>query len=210
MPHRLNGIEALLDRNRRWADRTQARHPGFFQDLAKGQEPDFLYIGCADSRVPSDRFTAVDPGNLFVARNIANQVRPDDVALTSVVEYAVGVLKVEHVIVCGHTGCGGVVAALAGKPLGGALDIWLEPLGKLVDQAREELAGLEGEARVNRMVELNVRAQVESLSRFDAVRAAWDAGRRLTLHGWVYGLDAGRVVEQLSIANADLDTSAAQ
>ena len=194
-------IAEITEGNRRWADTRRASDPDFFSRLSKGQQPPFLYIGCADSRVPPDGITGSDPGRLFVTRNIANMVRPDDIALGSVVQYAVEVLKVEHVIVCGHTGCGGVQAALADQALDGALGAWLAPLRGLVDQSRAELAGLDERGRWNRMVEINVAAQVRALAGFPVIRAAWDAGRELSIQGWVFDVEAGRL-NHLNVVDA--------
>lgn len=195
-------IAELTERNRRWADTRRASDPDFFTRLSKGQQPPFLYIGCADSRVPPDGITGSDPGSLFVTRNIANMVRPDDIALGSVVQYAVDVLKVEHVIVCGHTACGGVQAALGEQTLDGPLESWLKPLRSLVEQCRGELAGLDEGARWRRMVELNVEAQVRTLATFPVIRDAWDAGRDLSIQGWVFDVEAGALTN-LNALTAD-------
>lgn len=188
-------IDSLLDGNREWADEVARNEPDFFTNLAKGQEPPFLYIGCADSRVPPDHFTACRPGSLFVTRNVANQIRLEDLAMKSVVSYAVGVLGVEHVIVCGHTGCGGVLAAMKSKQPDGHLGRWIAPLKDLVDASAGALEGLEGVDRVNRMVELNVEAQAKRLADFTPLREAWDAGRNVDIRGWVFDLTNGRVRE---------------
>jgi carbonic anhydrase len=186
-------IAELTEGNRRWAESQRASDPDFFSRLSKGQQPPFLYIGCADSRVPPDGITGSVPGRLFVTRNIANMVRSDDIALASVVQYAVDVLRVEHVIICGHTACGGVQAALSEQTFDGPLGAWLAPLRSLVDQSRADLAGLDEAGRWQRMVELNVQAQVRSLADFPIVRAAWDAGRDLSIQGWVFDVEAGRL-----------------
>lgn len=200
MPHRTaSTIRELLDRNRQWAESRAEEDPTFFARHAAGQAPPFLYIGCSDSRVPPTDIVAAGPGDLFVTRNIANLVKPDDIGLRSVLEYGVHVLKVEHVIVCGHTECGGVMASLAEDPLPGFLGAWLHSLRQLAERSREELSTLEGKARVDRMVELNVESQVRTLAQLDVMKRAWDSGRQLQIHGWVYGLDGGRVRDLLTL-----------
>lgn len=190
MPLR-SSIHDLLEGNRRWVE-SAAQDTGFFTRHAQGQSPPFLFIGCADSRVPPTNITNTGPGDLFVTRNIANLVTEDDVAVQSAIEYAIGVLKVEHVIVCGHTGCGGVSAALTGEPTTGALGTWLAPLRALAERWHDELEAVAPEARVDRLVELNVKAQVLGLERHPLVRQA-RAEREIQIHGSVYDLCRGRV-----------------
>lgn len=196
-------IESLLTGNREWAAEVAQSEPNFFTQLAKGQEPPFLYIGCADSRVPPDHFTACKPGSLFVTRNVANQIRLEDLAMKSVVSYAVGVLGVEHVIVCGHTGCGGVLAAMNSQQPDGHLGRWIAPLKTLVDASAKKLDGLEGVARVNRMVELNVEAQAKKLAEFTPLQEAWAAGKNVDIRGWVFDLTNGRVREVSRVTKDD-------
>ncbi|MCB9602257.1 MAG: carbonic anhydrase [Sandaracinus sp.] len=198
MPHRTT-IRELLDRNRQWAESQTEEDPTYFARHAQGQTPPFLYIGCSDSRVPPTDIVGAGPGDLFVTRNIANLVKPDDVGMRSVLEYGVHVLKVEHVIVCGHTECGGVMASLAEDPLPGFLGAWLHGPRQLAERAHEELAKLEGKAKVDRMVELNVEAQVRTLAQLDCMKRAWDSGRQLHIHGWVYGLSGGHVRDLLTL-----------
>lgn len=200
-------IQELLEGNRHWAETRKTHDPGFFERLAAGQAPQFLYIGCADSRVPPDGITGSDPGRLFVARNIANQVRPDDDGLASVVEYAIDVLGVEHVIVCGHTGCGGVKAALSEGPLRGALSSWLAPLRALVRASEAELRPLDDKQRWNRMVERNVETQVHALTRFEPIAEAWRAGREVVLHGWVFDVEAGRVKDLMTLTGDTIEAA---
>lgn len=192
IPNR-SSVEELLEGNREWADRVNREDPEFFDRLAKGQAPPFLYIGCADSRVPPDHFTNCRPGSLFVTRNVANQIRLDDLAMKSVVSYAVSVLKVKHVIVCGHTGCGGVIAAMGDKQPEGHLGRWIAPLAGLVKDSEPALDGLEGAERVNKMVELNVEIQARKLTEFTPLREAWSKGHAVDIHGWVFDLTNGRV-----------------
>jgi carbonic anhydrase len=183
----------LLEGNRRWMARREAEDEEYFARHARGQSPAFLFIGCSDSRVPPTTITGTGPGELFVTRNIANLVREDDVGVQSALEYALGPLRVEHVIVCGHTSCGGVTAALDGQPSGGALGMWLEPLRELAQRHREELASIEHpETRIDRLAELNVEAQVRSLERHPLVQRA-RAERPLQIYASVYDLAEGRV-----------------
>lgn len=191
MPLR-SSIHELLEGNRRWVERCSSEDIRFFARQAEGQSPPFLFIGCADSRVPPTNITNTGPGDLFVTRNIANLVTHDDMAVQSSLEYALTVLKVEHVIVCGHTACGGVTAALRGAPTNGALGAWLAPLRALADQARDELEKFPPEARVDRLVELNVKAQVMGLEKHPLVQEA-RTEREVQIHGSVYDLHQGRV-----------------
>ncbi|WP_366554414.1 carbonate dehydratase [Aquibaculum sediminis] len=184
-------ISKLLENNRRWAARQIKVDPDFFTRLSQQQAPEYLWIGCADSRVPANQIVGLDPGELFVHRNVANIVHGADVNCLSVLQFAVEVLKVKHVIVCGHYGCGGVRAALAGRQFG-LIDHWLWPLRELRATNAEELARCEDEdTRVDRLCEINVAAQVLNVARTPIVQNAWHRGQPLKLHGWVYGLKDG-------------------
>ncbi|HSM14859.1 MAG TPA: carbonic anhydrase [Thermoanaerobaculia bacterium] len=186
-------IEELLERNRSWAEASKARDPGFFTRLAGQQAPRFLWIGCSDSRVPANQITGLEPGEMFVHRNVANVVAPADLNLLAVVQFAVDVLGVRDVVVCGHYGCGGVGAVLDGRRFG-LVDHWLHEVEEIRLRHEEELAALpDRDARWRRLCELNVEAQVERLARTAVVRDAWTRGAELELHGWVYGLDDGRL-----------------
>jgi carbonic anhydrase len=181
----------LFDRNLAWSKKTEARAPGFFAKLAAQQAPEYLWIGCADSRVPANTIVGLLPGEVFVHRNVANLVVHTDLNCLSVLQFAVDVLHVSHVIVCGHYGCGGVRAALGRKRLG-LIDNWL----RHVQDVRERHAALvdaeaDPNARVNRLCELNVIDQVRNVCQTSIVEAAWDRGQALTVHGWVYGLQDG-------------------
>ncbi len=202
--------------NRAWADEMSSRDPLFFEALAGGQQPDVFWIGCADSRVPAERITNAAPGELFVHRAVANLVLHDDDSLMSALQYAVDELKVGNVIVCGHDGCGGVRAALVPPPRAGSdadgsyLARRIRPLRELYRRHRAEVDGAAGGAStdgiaacVDRLVTLNVAEQVRSLARAQVVRDAWQRGQALRLHGWVYGLQNGRLREVLAI---DADT----
>lgn len=184
-------LSTLLSNNRAWAaDRTR-QDPDFFQRLCGLQTPEYLWIGCADSRVPANEIVGLAPGELFVHRNIANVVSPDDVNCVAVVQYAIDVLKVKHVIVTGHYGCGGVEAAL-GAPLSGALDRWIQHVRDVRSRHMLELDRIgDHQARWRRLCELNVMEQVNALCRIESVRDAWRRSQPLLVHGWIYDLHDG-------------------
>jgi carbonic anhydrase len=183
----------LLQDNVRWARERIAADPDYFRRLSALQAPEFLWIGCSDSRVPANVITGLEPGEVFVHRNVANLVYPADLNCMSVLQFAVETLKVRHIIVCGHYGCGGVRAVLDGSQ-SGLVEHWLAPVRDLFRQHREELAALPSEeARVDRVCELNVRAQVQSACHSPIVTSAWDRGQPLTVHGWIYSLSDGRL-----------------
>jgi carbonic anhydrase len=184
-------LPQLFENNRRWAASHAKADPGFFQKLCDIQRPEYLWIGCADSRVPANEIVGLAPGELFVHRNVANLVRLGDPNCMAVVEYAVESLAVEHIIVCGHYGCGGVRAALAGGSSGIVAD-WIEPLVQLAAAHRSELDALADDTRRwQRLCELNVQSQVGELLRAPVVQRAWQAGRELAIHGWIYDLHDG-------------------
>jgi len=187
----------LLLENRAWSQDMVAKDPGYFIELAKEQRPDFLWIGCSDSRVPAETVVNAQPGEIFVHRNIANQVITTDFNCLSVLQYAIAVLKVKHIVVCGHYGCGGVKAAM--QPQRGDLTItnkWLMHIKDVYRLHQDELAYLSEEKKVDRMIELNILEQVHRLSHTSIVQTAWKHGHQPTLHGWVYGLNDG-IIEQL-------------
>ena len=183
-------VQRLLDNNRAWAARRVAQDPEFFRRLTHQQRPKTLWIGCSDSRVPANEIIDLPPGEVFVHRNVGNLAHPTDINLMSVVEFGVEVLEVRDVILCGHYGCGGVRAALGGR-LRGIADFWLEPIRELSRTSANELEGLEGEAREDRMCELNVAAQLDNLAHSRIVHSAWERGQPLSLHGWIYRLSTG-------------------
>jgi len=185
--------DKLLAENIRWSRERTAADPGYFQRLSALQAPDFLWIGCSDSRVPANVITGLEPGEVFVHRNVANLVYPADLNCMSVLQFAVETLKVEHIIVCGHYGCGGVRAVLDGSQ-SGLVEHWLAPVRDLYRNYHEELAALStDEARLDRVCELNVVAQVQSVCHSPIVRSAWDQGQPITVHGWIYRLADGRL-----------------
>jgi len=185
-------LSHLLDNNRRWdADRTRG-DPGFFERLCAIQKPDYLWIGCADSRVPANQIVGLDPGAMFVQRNIANVVSPDDVNCMAVVQYAIEVLGVTQVIVCGHYGCGGIEAALNTTPLHGPVDRWVQHVRSVRSSHAMELERLpDHAARWRRLCELNVMEQVQSAARTSVVQEAWKRGVTVAIHGWIYDLHDG-------------------
>jgi carbonic anhydrase len=183
----------LLENNRRWAASMTAQDAEFFERLKAQQAPKYLWIGCSDSRVPATEICGLLPGEMFVHRNVANLVGHTDISCLSVLQFAVEVLGVEDIIVCGHYGCGGVRAALGHDSLG-LIDSWLLAIKDIYQQNKEELQALPDDpARLGRMCELNVAAQVQNLCRTVTVQGAWRAGRELNVHGWIYGVHNGLI-----------------
>ncbi len=183
-------IQELFDHNREWAAQMEQDDPGFFARLAKQQEPDFLWIGCSDSRVPANQITGLMPGEVFVHRNVANIVMQTDLNCMSVLDFAIRKLQVRHVIVCGHYGCAGVHAAMADKAVG-AVDHWLSDIRDLWDQHQDDLADLDTATAEARLCELNVLQQVKFLCRTTVMKEAWDRGQAIDVHGWIYGIEDG-------------------
>ncbi|MGE0443637.1 MAG: carbonate dehydratase [Vicinamibacterales bacterium] len=184
-------LHELFDNNRRWAAAVAARDPRFFEALSQQQSPKYLWIGCADSRVPANEIVGLRPGELFVHRNVANLVVHTDLNCLAVLQYALDLLHVEHVIVCGHYGCGGVQAAAAGQSIGLA-DNWLRHVHDVRERHAAALHGCaDAAARVDRLCELNVVEQVRNVCRTTVVRDAWARGQRLSVHGWIYALRDG-------------------
>ena len=197
-------VRQLLSNNRFWAESLRARDPDFFARLARQQRPEFLWIGCSDSRVPANEVVGLMPGELFVHRNVANMVVATDMNFLSVLQFAVDVLQVKQVIVCGHYGCGGVRAALGHEELG-LIDNWLRALKALYHQHREQFVGLDDEARVNLLCELNVQRQVRNVCHTTIVQNAWKRQQPLEVHGWIYGLSDGLLKDLgVTINSADL------
>jgi len=194
--------ESLMDGNRKFVEEALAEDPQFFEKLANGQTPPVLWIGCADSRVPADRITRTNPGEIFVHRNIANVVVHTDLNLLSVLDYAVNVLKVKHVIVVGHYGCGGVQAAMGNKQFG-LIDNWLRAIKDVYQKHTEELSSISDEKqKFDRMVELNVVEGVNNLCKTTIVQGAWARSQELHVHGWVYALDTG-IIKDLKVNASD-------
>lgn len=197
----MKSFEKLLLENKAWADEQIAHEPDYFERLSKGQTPEFLWIGCSDSRVPAEVIVNAQPGEIFVHRNIANQVLATDANSMSVVQYAVDVLKVGHVIVCGHYNCGGVKASLERQRYDLLLvNKWLMHIKDVYRLHQEELESLDTqEARANRLSELNVIEQVQKLSHTSIVQKAWKQEQRPILHGWIYGLDDGLIKQLITL-----------
>lgn len=187
----MSELSDLFANNRRWAARRTREDPNFFTRLEALQAPRYLWIGCSDSRVPANEIVGLDPGELFVHRNVANVVVHSDLNCLSVLQFAVDVLRVEHIIVCGHYGCGGVRAAWTGEPLG-LIDNWLRHVQDVATRHMPALRSLpDDDARTNRLCELNVLEQAGHVCRTTVVQDAWDRGQPLTVHGWIYALHDG-------------------
>src|SRR5690606_6732755 len=203
----MNFYDTSIENNKNWVQNKLDMDPDYFRKLARGQSPPVLWIGCADSRVQAKQIIGSEAGEVFVQRNIANMVVHTDMNMLSVLDYAVNVLKVKHVIVCGHYGCGGVQAAMQNKSIG-LIDNWLRHIKDVYRHHKAELDGIEDETqRFNRFVELNVVEQVFDLAKTSIVQNAWKNNQDLHLHGWVYGLDSGLIKDlQVNISNdSELD-----
>jgi carbonic anhydrase len=184
-------LDECFSANRRWAEAAVAKEPGFFKRLEALQNPELLWIGCSDSRLPPNDIIGRAPGEVFVHRNVGNLVEHTDVNCLSVLQYAIDVLQVKHVIVCGHYGCGGVRAAMGSKPLG-LIDNWLRHIRDVHLWNREELAAIKDPiARADRLAELNVEAQVANVCHTTIVQDAWKRGQKVAVHGWIYALSDG-------------------
>jgi carbonic anhydrase len=185
----------ILDNNKQWVEQSLALDPNYFEHLAQGQTPPLLWIGCSDSRVPANEIIGAKPGEVFVHRNIANMVVHSDMNMLSVLDYAVSVLKVKHVIVCGHYGCGGIKAAMGNQSIG-LIDNWIRHIKDVYRLHHTYLDSIINEEdRFNAFVELNVKEQVYDLAKTSIVQEAWKNGQDVTLHGWVYGLNSGYVTD---------------
>jgi carbonic anhydrase len=197
----------ILDNNKLWVENQLKLDANYFEDLSQGQNPPLLWIGCSDSRVPANEIIGAKPGEVFVHRNIANMVVHSDMNMLSVLDYAVNALKIKHVIVCGHYGCGGIKAAMSNNSIG-IIDNWIRHIKDVYRLHHQELNAIEDENdRFNRFVEVNVIEQVFDLAKTSIVQSAWKDGHELTLHGWVYGLNSGFVTD-LNVnfsSNEDLD-----
>jgi carbonic anhydrase len=183
-------LKQLFDNNRRWAAQITERDSGFFQKLSRQQQPQYLWIGCADSRVPANEIVGLLPGELFVHRNISNVVAPNDVNCLSVLQYAVDVLRVRHVIVCGHYGCGGVEATLQDLKLG-LSDQWLKYVREVRTKHWDQLVDMKRVLQLNRLCELNVIEQAFNVTQTSIIQDAWARQQRVSVHGWIYGIENG-------------------
>lgn len=196
-------LKHLFDRNREWAEKIREEDPEFFAQLSKEQIPEYLWIGCSDSRVPANQIVDLPPGEIFVHRNIANMVVHTDLNCLSVIQYAVEVLQVKHVIVCGHYGCGGIKAALDEHDHG-LIDNWLRHIKDVRRLNADRLEGLEEEEKVDLLCELNVAEQVKNVCNTTIVQNAWKNGAELSVHGWIYNLDDG-MLKDLDICISSVD-----
>ena len=194
-------IETLFANNYAWATQMKEENSTYFQELAEHQQPHYLWIGCSDSRVPAEKLTNLEPGELFVHRNVANQVIHTDFNCLSVVQYAVDVLNIEHIIICGHTNCGGIHAAMNDKDLG-LINNWLLHIRDIWFKHGHLLGNLSPERRADMLTKLHVAAQAYNLGRTSIVKNAWKNGKKLSLHGWVYDVNDGFLVDQGVIATS--------
>ena len=196
-------LDDLKANNRAWAERMVREDPQFFKRLEAQQGPQYLWIGCSDSRVPANEIVGLDPGELFVHRNVANLAPPQDANYLSVLQFAVDVIKVRHIIVVGHYGCGGIAAAVDGKRRG-LVDHWLHPIREVHDDHHDELMAIPDEKkRLDRLCELNVKRQVKNVASDVFVQDAWARGQQLSVHGWVYSLGTG-LVNDLNVTVKDV------
>lgn len=186
----MSDLKHLFESNRAWAAEVKQKNPDFFSELSKQQAPEYLWIGCSDSRVPANQIVRLPPGEVFVHRNIANVVVHTDLNCLSVIQFAVEVIKVKHIVVCGHYGCGGIKAAMEDEDHG-LIDNWLRHIKDVARIHAKKLAALEPQARQDALCELNVIEQVSNVCSSTIVKKAWKAGADLTVHGWVYGINDG-------------------
>lgn len=199
----MNNLQHLFDKNIAWADEMKKNNPEFFSSLAKKQQPEYLWIGCSDSRVPANQILDLSPGEIFVHRNIANVVTHTDLNCLSVIQFAVEVLKVKHIIVCGHYGCGGIRAAM-GSENNGLVDHWLRHIKDVARFNEKKLENLSDDDKHDRLCELNVQEQVINVSNTTIVKHAWVNGTDLTIHGWIYNLENGILKDlNMSISSDD-------
>ncbi len=200
----MKSLQHLFENNRKWAQEKLKGNPKIFSDLAKGQQPKYLWIGCSDSRIPAEEILGLNPGELFVHRNIANLFPHTDLNCLSVLEYAVNFLNVEHVIVCGHYGCGGVAAAMK-KAQHGLVDNWLRTIRDVHSRERESLNQIAGqEEKYERLVELNTMHQVLNICHTTIVQNVWAKKKKLSVHGWVYDISTG-LLKDLNCCISSLD-----
>lgn len=198
-------IQQLFDNNAVWVKECNEEKPGFFESLSHQQKPEYLWIGCSDSRVPANELVKMDPGTIFVHRNIGNLVNSSDMNVLSVIQYAVEVLKVKHIIVNGHYGCGGVIAAMnEGNP--DLIDHWVRPIRKYYQRVQKELDAMPEEARINRLCEINVVEQVRNICHVPAVRKAWKQGQELHVHGFIYDIKDG-CLHDMGISVSDIQAA---
>lgn len=202
-----NFYKQVLENNKAWVEQKLAINPNYFKRLCEKQTPPLLWIGCSDSRVPANEVIGAEPGDVFVHRNIANMVIHTDMSMLSVLDYAVNVLKIKNIIVCGHYGCGGIQAAMRNDSVG-LIDNWIRHIKTVYRLHQDELNEIEDEVqRFNRFVEINVKEQVYDLAKTSIVQQAWERNQELSIHGWVYGLNSGYVTDlEVNVtSNQELD-----
>lgn len=205
----MKSLSRLFDKNRAWSERIRRHDPSFFKELSQQQSPEYLWIGCADSRVPANEIVGLQPGELFVHRNVGNVVVHSDLNSLSVLQFAVEVLGVGHVIVCGHYGCGAVAAAWGDKPLG-LMDHWLRHIEDVADAHRERLSSIQDKAQIlDRLCELNVVEQATHVCRTNTVQEAWRRGQSVTVHAWIYDLADGLLQDLGFSVDSPTDLAAA-
>lgn len=198
-----NSLTDLLKNNKKWAQEKVESNPNFFNELVNIQTPKFLWIGCSDSRVPPDQITQTQPGEIFIHRNVANLVVHTDMNLLSVIQFAVFHLKIEHIIICGHYGCGGVKAALENNSLG-LIDNWVRNIKDVYRYNKNELDQIEDkDSKLNRLIEINVIEQAKNLSKTNLVQKAWEDSKLPIIHGWIYNLKDGLINELITIGPED-------
>ena len=195
-------LKHIFEKNRQWADAVNDRDPEFFSRLAAQQYPKYLWIGCSDSRVPANQIMDLPPGEVFVHRNIANVVVHTDLNCLSVIHFAIEVLKVKHIIVCGHYGCGGVMAAMEDQDHG-MIDNWLRHIKDVRRFNSESLDGLDEHEKLDRLCELNVKEQVSNVCNTPVVQKVWKEGGELTVHGWIYNIHNGRLIDMGAVDSTD-------
>ncbi len=200
----MDTLKQLLDNNRNWADSVIKAEPDFFSRLANQQTPEYLWIGCSDSRVPANQITGLAPGEVFVHRNVANVVAETDFNVLAVLQYAVDVLKVKHILIVGHYGCGGVKAALE-NVRHGIIDNWLAPIRSLRRLYKEELESLSPADALDRLCEYNVLHQAKHVARTTILEDAWARGQEIAIHSWIYRLDTGRISVLSDAIKAPMD-----
>lgn len=198
-------VEKLFEQNKIWAEQIEQEHPGFFEELSKQQNPKFLWIGCSDSRVPANQIINLKPGEVFVHRNIANQVLSNDFNCMSVVQFAIEVLEVEDIIVCGHYGCGGVNAALT-RNAHGLIDYWIWNIRNIKNKYSDFFNGLNKSETVDKLCELNVIEQVHNLANTKPLKEAWDNKKNINIHGFIYGLNNGLLKNLNTTVSSEKDT----
>lgn len=197
-------LKKLFENNKKWAEKIKRSDPDFFLKLSRQQNPEYLWVGCSDSRVPANEIIGKMPGEVFVHRNIANLVIHTDINCLSVIQYAVEVLKVKHIIVCGHYGCGGIQAAMENKALG-LIDNWIRNIKDLYRHHQADIDSLQNEKdKINLLCELNVVEQVENICHTAIVQNAWSSGQELSVHGWIYSIEDG-ILKDLNVCTTGLE-----